>query len=72
LRVRASGCVVLFAALLASYAFTQVGPPRLVAVTFPENIASRRVLEKVGFVHDGMSDYKTLCAKGRPSGLDEP
>ncbi len=46
--------------MLASYAFTQVGLPRLVAVTFPENIASRHVLEKVGFVHDGMSTYKTF------------
>src|ERR1700730_14066410 len=48
------------AAMLASYAFTQVGLPRLVAVTFPENTASRRVLEKVGFVHDGMSNYETF------------
>ena len=48
------------ACALARYAFDQVGLPRLVAVTFPENIASRHVLEKVGFVHDGMADYKTF------------
>ncbi len=48
------------ATALVSYAFDQVGLPRLVAVTFPENLASRHVLEKVGFVHDGMSDYKTF------------
>ena len=48
------------ASALARYAFDQVGLPRLVAVTFPENVASQRVLEKVGFVHDGMSTYKTF------------
>jgi RimJ/RimL family protein N-acetyltransferase len=55
-----NGLATEAATALVSYAFDQVGLPRLVAVTFPENIASRRVLEKVGFVHDGMSDYKAF------------
>jgi RimJ/RimL family protein N-acetyltransferase len=46
------------AAALVDHAFARAGLARLVAVTFPENQASRRVLEKLGFVHDGMSDYK--------------
>jgi len=35
-----------------------VGLSQLVAVTFPENTASRRVLEKVGFRYDGLTHYK--------------
>jgi RimJ/RimL family protein N-acetyltransferase len=55
-----AGLATEAASALARYAFDRVGLPRLVAVTFPENIASQRVLEKVGFVHDGMSSYKTF------------
>jgi RimJ/RimL family protein N-acetyltransferase len=55
-----AGLATEAASALTRYAFDQVGLPRLVAVIFPENLASRRVLEKVGFVHDGMSDYKTF------------
>ena len=43
---------------LTAYAFAGAGLSQLVAVTFPENSASRRVLEKVGFTYDGMTDYK--------------
>jgi len=43
---------------LIDYAFAGARLARLVAVTFPENSASRRVLEKGGFVYDGMTDYK--------------
>ena len=32
--------------------------PRLVAVTYPDNRPSRRVLEKLGFVHDGVVEYR--------------
>jgi len=46
------------AVALTEYAFEGAGLAQLVAVTFPENSASRRVLEKAGFVHDGMTDYK--------------
>ena len=46
------------AAALVERAFTGAGLPRLVAVTFPENVASQHVLEKAGFRYDGMTDYK--------------
>lgn len=46
------------AVALTDYAFGGAGLARLVAVTLPENSASRRVLEKAGFMHDGMTDYK--------------
>jgi [ribosomal protein S5]-alanine N-acetyltransferase len=46
------------AAALVEQAFTRAGLPRLVAVTFPENVASQHVLEKPGFRYDGMTDYK--------------
>jgi RimJ/RimL family protein N-acetyltransferase len=55
-----AGLATEAASALAHYAFDQVGLPRLVAVTFPENIASQRVLEKVGFAHDGLSSYKAF------------
>lgn len=43
---------------LTDYAFRGARLARLVAVTFPENSASRRVLEKAGFMPDGMTDYE--------------
>lgn len=46
------------AVALTDYAFVSAGLSQLVAVTFPENGASRRVLEKVGFRYDGMTPYK--------------
>jgi RimJ/RimL family protein N-acetyltransferase len=55
-----AGLATEAASALAHYAFDQVGLPRLVAVTFPENIASQHVLEKVGFAHDGLSSYKAF------------
>jgi [ribosomal protein S5]-alanine N-acetyltransferase len=45
------------ATALVEQAFGRAGLTRLVAVTFPENVASRHVLEKVGFEYDGMADY---------------
>jgi RimJ/RimL family protein N-acetyltransferase len=45
---------------LTGYAIGEVGLPRVVAVTFPENTASQRVLRKLGFVHDGLADYKSF------------
>jgi RimJ/RimL family protein N-acetyltransferase len=43
---------------LVEYAFTTVGLKRLVAVTYPDNGASQRVLEKLGFARQGDLDYK--------------
>jgi RimJ/RimL family protein N-acetyltransferase len=46
------------ASALVDYAFRVLELPRTVAVVYPENRASRRVLEKLGFVHDGLFEYK--------------
>ena len=43
---------------LVEYAFAVVGLPQVVAVTYPDNRASQRVLEKVGFGSRGSIDYK--------------
>jgi RimJ/RimL family protein N-acetyltransferase len=42
---------------LAAYAFRTLALPRLVAVTYPDNVASQRVLEKIGFMREGDLDY---------------
>jgi RimJ/RimL family protein N-acetyltransferase len=49
-------------ALLVDYAFRTVELPRVVAVTYPENVASQRVLDKLGFARDGEVDYKGVRA----------
>ena len=46
------------AVALTDYAFAGARLARLVAVTFPENTPSRRVLEKADFAYDGLTDYK--------------
>jgi [ribosomal protein S5]-alanine N-acetyltransferase len=46
------------ASALVAHAFENLWLPRLVAVVYPDNRASRRVLEKLGFVHDGPGEYK--------------
>lgn len=43
---------------LVDYAFRALGLPRVVAVTYPENGTSRRVLTKLGFTAQGERDYK--------------
>jgi ribosomal-protein-alanine N-acetyltransferase len=45
-------------AALRDHAFGTVGLPRLVAVTYPDNRASQRVLDKLGFARQGDLDYK--------------
>jgi RimJ/RimL family protein N-acetyltransferase len=47
---------------LVGHAFGALSLPRLVAVTYPENLASQRVLEKVGFVRQGFVDYQGVRA----------
>jgi ribosomal-protein-alanine N-acetyltransferase len=39
--------------LISRFAFTQLNLHRVEAACLPENIASRRVLEKAGFVREG-------------------
>ena len=45
-------------AALVEYAFGMLGLSRLVAVTYPDNRASQRVLDKLGFTRHGDLDYK--------------
>ena len=47
---------------LVDHAFRTMALPRLVAVTYPENRASQRVLEKLGFVRQGLVTYKGVQA----------
>lgn len=49
-------------ALLVDYAFRTVALPRVVAVTYPDNVASQRVLDKLGFARRGEVDYKGVRA----------
>ncbi|HEV8441010.1 MAG TPA: GNAT family N-acetyltransferase [Methylomirabilota bacterium] len=46
------------ASALVEYAFGALVLPRLVAVLYPQNRASRRVLDKLSFVEDGLCEYK--------------
>jgi RimJ/RimL family protein N-acetyltransferase len=50
------------AAALAAHALGPLGLPRVVAVTYPENTASQRVLDKVGFERRGRRAYKGVEA----------
>src|SRR5690349_15816006 len=43
-------------AALVRYAFDTLGLPRLVAVAYPDNLASQRVLDKLGFSRQGDID----------------
>ncbi len=46
------------AAAVVQHAFAALELPRVVAVAYPDNAPSRRVLEKVGFTFDGPFDYR--------------
>jgi RimJ/RimL family protein N-acetyltransferase len=50
------------AAALIEYAFSALKLRRLVAVTYPENRASQRVLEKLGFERQGLVEYRGVQA----------
>jgi RimJ/RimL family protein N-acetyltransferase len=50
------------AGALVAHALRTVGLPRVVAVTYPENQASQRVLDKLGFEPRGFLDYKGVRA----------
>lgn len=50
------------AAALIDHAFDTLRLSRLVAVTYPENRASQRVLDKLGFTRHGDLDYKGVRA----------
>lgn len=46
------------AGALVAHGLRTVGLPRLVAVTYPENRASQRVLDKLGVERRGLAEYK--------------
>ena len=41
-----------------SHALGGLALPRVVAVTYPDNVASQRVLDKLGFERRGLAEYK--------------
>jgi len=43
---------------LVAHGLGSLGLPRLVAVTYPDNHASQRVLDKLGFERRGLTEYK--------------
>ncbi|MGH7421190.1 MAG: GNAT family N-acetyltransferase, partial [Candidatus Rokuibacteriota bacterium] len=47
---------------LVAYALGPLALPRVVAVTYPENHASQRVLDKLGFERRGLTEYKGVPA----------
>jgi ribosomal-protein-alanine N-acetyltransferase len=49
-------------AVLLDYAFHTLRLPRVVAVTYPENRPSQRVLDRLGFARQGEVDYKGVRA----------
>ena len=47
------------AAALIDHAFAALRLPRVVAVTYPDNLPSRRVLAKLGFAHEDPREYRS-------------
>ena len=47
---------------LVAHALGPLGLSRVVAVTYPDNQASQRVLDKVGFAREGFREYKGVRA----------
>jgi RimJ/RimL family protein N-acetyltransferase len=50
------------AGALVAHALGPLALPRVVAVTYPENVASQRVLDKLGFETRGFREYKGVRA----------
>jgi [ribosomal protein S5]-alanine N-acetyltransferase len=46
------------AGALVGHALGTLSLPRVVAVTYPDNVASQRVLDKLGFERRGLTEYK--------------
>jgi RimJ/RimL family protein N-acetyltransferase len=47
-----------FASMITAFAFAQLGLRRLYASVAPDNVASRRVFEKLGFVVDASTEAR--------------
>src|SRR5687768_15618421 len=50
------------AGALVGHALGTLGLPRVVAVTYPDNVASQGVLDKLGFERRGLTEYKGVQA----------
>jgi RimJ/RimL family protein N-acetyltransferase len=50
------------AGALVAHALGPLALARVVAVTYPENLASQRVLDKLGFERRGIREYKGVQA----------
>lgn len=50
------------AGALVAHGLHTLGLARLVAVTYPDNLASQRVLDKLGFARRGLTEYKGVRA----------
>ena len=50
------------AGALVGHAFSTLTLPRVVAVTYPDNVASQGVLDKLGFERRGVVEYKGVQA----------
>src|SRR5712691_10855926 len=50
------------AGALVTHALRTLALPRVVAVTYPDNHASQRVLDKLGFERRGLTEYKGVRA----------
>lgn len=61
-RAWGQGVATEAAAALVAHALGPLALPRVVAVTYPENLASQRVLDKLGFERRGIRDYKGVQA----------
>lgn len=71
------GYATELARALVAYAFGQLGLTRLVGVTYPENIASQRVLLKAGLTHAGRKhvyghDMEYFVIEGAQGALGAP
>lgn len=51
------GYATELASACVRYGFEELGLQRIAGVTFPENVASQRVLTKVGLRHEGRGQY---------------
>jgi RimJ/RimL family protein N-acetyltransferase len=61
-RAWGQGIATEAAGALVAHALGPLGLPRVVAVTYPANQASQRVLDKLGFERLGIREYKGVQA----------
>jgi RimJ/RimL family protein N-acetyltransferase len=64
-QARGRGVATRAARLVAEWAFGELGIERLEARTHPENVASHRVLERLGFTREGLERSSRRLVYGR-------